>query len=203
MNVDELNVFFDIPINTANLLLDEILKNTYDKNKIIISDNVYTDTNINEWIKSKPSTLGGAILIEKLIKTPINDKKLLLNRQKSNYIIPKYQLEILKNTEKELLWIMTLKKEIDEDMAINLLYPSTIIINNMNYSSYILNTYHFYKIAIIPFLCLFYPISIIYSPYYYNDESSYEAYLGFYTIINFLFMLAHIAFFIFFIVWRV
>jgi predicted ATPase len=170
MNIDELNVFFDIPINTANLLLDEILKNTYDKNKIIISDNVYTDTNINEWIKTKPSTMGGVKLIDKLIKTPINDKKLLLNRQKSNYIIPKYQLETLKNNENELLWIMTLKKEIDEDMAINLLYPSTIIINNINHSSYILNTYHFYKIIIIPLLCLFYPISIIYSPYYYINN---------------------------------
>jgi predicted ATPase len=93
-----------------------------------------------------------------------------LNRQKSNYIIPKYQLETLKNNENELLWIMTLKKEIDEDMAINLLYPSTIIINNINHSSYILNTYHFYKIIIIPLLCLFYPISIIYSPYYYINN---------------------------------
>ena len=184
MNVDEINVFFDIPINTANILLDDILKNNYDKNKIIISDNVYTDTNIDEWIKTKPSTMGGVKLIDKLIKTPINDKKILLDRQKANYIIPKYQLEILKNCEKELLWIMTLKKEIDEDMAINLLYPSTVIINNINYSSYILNTYHFYKIIIIPLLCLFYPISIIYSPYYYINNYlklnfSFSKYLGF------------------------
>jgi hypothetical protein len=196
MNIDELNVFFDIPINTANLLLDEILKNTYDKNKIIISDNVYTDTNIDEWIKTKPSTMGGVKLIDKLIKTPINDKKLLLNRQKSNYIIPKYQLETLKNNEKELLWIMTLKKEIDEDMAINLLYPSTIIINNINHSSYILNTYHFYKIVIIPLLCLFYPISIIYSPYYYINNYlklniSFMKYIGFiYQTLKLLFKLS-------------
>lgn len=170
MNIDELNIFFDIPINTANLLLDDILKNTNDKNKIIISDNVYTDTNIDEWIRTKPSTIGGIKLIDKLIKTPINDKDLLLKRQKSNYIIPKYQLEILKKCEIELLWIMTLKKEIDDDMSINLLYPSTIIINKINHSSYILNTYHFYKIIIIPLLCLFYPISIIYSPYYYINN---------------------------------
>jgi hypothetical protein len=196
MNVDDLNVFFDIPTNTANILLDEILKNTYDKNKIIISDNVYTDTNIDEWVKTKPSTMGGIKLIDKLIKTPINDKKLLLNRQKANYIIPKYQLEILKNNEKELLWIMTLKKEIDEDMAINLLYPSTVIINNINYSSYILNTYHFYKIIIIPLLCLFYPISIIYSPYYYINnylklDISLIKYFGFiYQALKLLFKLS-------------
>lgn len=170
MNVDELNVFFDIPNKTANILLDDILKNHYEKNKIIINDNVYTDTNIDEWIKLKPSTIGGSKLIEKLIKTPINDKTILTNRQKINYIIPKYQLEILKNTEKELLWIMTLKKEIDEDISINLLYPSTIIINNVNYSSYILNTYHFYKIVVIPLLCIIYPMSILYSPYYYLNH---------------------------------
>ena len=170
MNVDELNVFFDIPNKTANILLDDILKNHYEKNKIIINDNVYTDTNIDEWIKLKPSTIGGSKLIEKLIKTPINDKTILNNRQKSNYIIPKYQLEILKNCETELLWIMTLKKEIDEDISINLLYPSTILINNINYSSYILNTYHFYKIVIIPLLCIIYPMSILYSPYYYLNN---------------------------------
>jgi len=170
MNVDDLNVFFDIPNKTANILLDDILKNHYEKNKIIINDNVYTDTNIDEWIKLKPSTIGGSKLIEKLIKTPINDKTILNNRQKANYIIPKYQLEILKNCETELLWIMTLKKEIDEDISINLLYPSTILINNINYSSYILNTYHFYKIVIIPLLCIIYPMSILYSPYYYLNN---------------------------------
>ena len=196
MNVDELNVFFDIPINTANLLLDEILKNHYDKNKIITSDNVYTDTNINEWIKTKPSTMGGIKLIDKLIRTPINDKQILINRQKANYIIPKYQLDIIKKCEKELLWIMTLKKEIDEDMSINLLYPSTMIINNINYNSYILNTYHFYKIIIIPLLCLAYPISIIYSPYYYINNYlklniSFTKYIGFiYQTIKLLFKLS-------------
>ena len=41
---------------------------------------------------------------------------------------------------------MTLKDEIDDDLSINLLFPSTYLINNMNYSSYLLDTYHFYKI---------------------------------------------------------
>jgi hypothetical protein len=72
MNVDDLNVFFDIPTKTANILLDEILKNNYDKNKIIISDNVYTDTNIDLWINKKPTTMGGMKIIDKIIKTPID-----------------------------------------------------------------------------------------------------------------------------------
>ena len=59
MNIDELNVFFELPDKTANILLDDILKNNYDKNKIIVSDNVYTDTKINEWIKTKTTTKGG------------------------------------------------------------------------------------------------------------------------------------------------
>jgi DNA mismatch repair ATPase MutS len=168
--IDDLNVFFEIPDSTVNVLLDNILKNNNINNKIIVSDNVYTDTNIDEWINKKPTTMGGMKIMDKIIKTPINDKKLLIQRQKSNYELLKYQQEILKNNEKDLLWIMTLKDEIDDDLAINLLYPSTYIINNMNYSSYLLDTYHFYKIIVMPMTSLIYPLSIIYMPYYYFNK---------------------------------
>ena len=70
MNLEDLNVFFEIPTPTANVLLNDILKNNYDNNKIIVSDNVYTDTKIDEWAKLLPTTLGASILIDKLIKTP-------------------------------------------------------------------------------------------------------------------------------------
>jgi hypothetical protein len=168
--IDDLNVFFEIPDSTVNVLLDNILKNNDINNKIIVSDNVYTDTNIDEWINKKPTTMGGMKIMDKIIKTPINDKQLLIQRQKSNYELLKYQQEILKNNEKDLLWIMTLKDEIDDDLAINLLYPSTYIINNMNYSSYLLDTYHFYKIIVMPMTSLIYPLSIIYMPYYYFNK---------------------------------
>jgi len=193
--IDDLNVFFEIPDSTVNVLLDNILKNNNTNNKIIVSDNVYTDTNIDEWINKKPTTIGGMKIMDKIIKTPINDKQLLIQRQKSNYELLKYQQEILKNNEKDLLWIMTLKDEIDDDLSINLLYPSTYIINNMNYSSYLLDTYHFYKIIVMPMTSLIYPLSIIYMPYYYFNkylkfELTFVKYMGtLYELLKLLFKL--------------
>lgn len=170
MNLDNLNVFFEMPTATATTLLDDILKNNDDKSKIIVSDNVYTDTKIDEWARELPSTIGGSILIDKLIKTPINDKELLKSRQQTTFKLLNYQKEILKNNEKDLLWIMTLKEEIDEDFSINLLFPSTYIINNMNYNKYLVDFYHFYKIIIMPMTCVMYPLSAIYMPYYYLNK---------------------------------
>ena len=128
-SIEDLNIFFEIPDTTVNVLLDNILKNNDTSNKIIVSDNVYTDTNIDEWLNKQPTTIGGMKIMDKIIKTPINNKELLIQRQKSNYELLNYQREILKNNEKDLLWIMTLKDEIDDDLSINLLFPSTYLIN--------------------------------------------------------------------------
>jgi predicted ATPase len=194
-SIEDLNIFFEIPDTTVNVLLDTILNNNDISNKIIVSDNVYTDTNIDEWLNKKPTTIGGMKIIDKIIKTPINNKELLLQRQKSNYELLNYQREILKNNEKDLLWIMTLKDEIDDDLSINLLFPSTYLINNMNYSSYLLDTYHFYKIILMPMTSLIYPLSILYTPYYYINrylqmELTFTKYMGIiYEFLRLLFKL--------------
>jgi predicted ATPase len=194
-SIEDLNIFFEIPDTTVNVLLDTILINNDISNKIIVSDNVYTDTNIDEWLNKKPTTIGGMKIIDKIIKTPINNKELLLQRQKSNYELLNYQREILKNNEKDLLWIMTLKDEIDDDLSINLLFPSTYLINNMNYSSYLLDTYHFYKIILMPMTSLIYPLSILYTPYYYINrylqmELTFTKYMGIiYEFLRLLFKL--------------
>ena len=194
-SIEDLNIFFEIPDTTVNVLLDTILNNNDISNKIIVSDNVYTDTKIDEWLNKKPTTIGGMKIIDKIIKTPINNKELLLQRQKSNYELLNYQREILKNNEKDLLWIMTLKDEIDDDLSINLLFPSTYLINNMNYSSYLLDTYHFYKIILMPMTSLIYPLSILYTPYYYINrylqmELTFTKYMGIiYEFVRLLFKL--------------
>jgi predicted ATPase len=194
-SIEDLNIFFEIPDATVNVLLDNILKNNDTSNKIIVSDNVYTDTNIDEWLNKQPTTIGGMKIIDKIIKTPINNKELLIQRQKSNYELLNYQRDILKNNEKDLLWIMTLKDEIDDDLSINLLFPSTYLINNMNYNSYLLDTYHFYKIILMPMTSLIYPLSILYTPYYYINrylqlELTFTKYMGIiYEFIKLLFKL--------------
>ncbi len=129
-----------------------------------------SNTKINEWINKKTITRGGSILIDKIIRNPINDIKKLKERQNVYFELFKYQLQTLKDTENDLLWIMTLKKEIDEDMSINLLFPSTFLLNKCNYYRCFLDVFHLYKIVLMPLTCLLYPISIIYTPYYYLNK---------------------------------
>lgn len=170
MDLKELEDLLQLSEKNASGLLSSILDDIYIKNKIIVSDSIYTDTTINNWASSNMITRGGAILIDKLIKNPINDINLLKDRQDVNYELFNYQLETLKKNEKEILWIMTLKKEIEDDMSINLLYPSTMIINKLNYYPIFLDGYHFYKIFMMPISCLVYPLSIIIGPYYYLNK---------------------------------
>jgi len=165
--------FLEITESNLNLLLTSILSNINIDNKINTSDSIFTDTNINDWIIKKPITKGGAIVINQIIKNPINDLSKLIERQNANFEISKFKLEILKNNEKDLLWIMTLKEEIDDDMSMNLLFPSTYLLNKLNNYRSFLDLYHLYKITFMPITCLIYPLSIIITPYYYLNKYMY------------------------------
>ena len=172
MDLKEIDKFLDLSEQNTITILSSILDNidNNETDKINVSDSIYTDTKINEWISKKTITRGGSILIDKIIKNPINNYKLLRERQDVNYEIFNYQLEILKENEKDLLWIMTLKKDIDEDLSINLLFPSTFIINKMNNYRFLLDIYHLYKTVFMPISCLIYPLTIILGPYYYLNK---------------------------------
>jgi len=170
MDFKELDNFLEVSETTANVLLTSILDNIEIDNKIIVSDSIYTDTKINEWAISKVITRGGKILMDKIIKNPINDIDQLLKRQNVYYDIFNYQLETLKNNEIDLLWIMNLKKEIDDDISINLLFPSTYLVNRLNNYRIFLDGYHLYKIYILPLSCFIYPLSIILGPYFYLNK---------------------------------
>ena len=170
MEIDELNKFLEITDSKVNIILNSVLDKININDTINVSDSIYKDTKINEWITKKTITKGGAIIMDKIIKNPINDINILTARQKTNYEIFNYQLETLKESENDLIWIMTLKKDIDEDLSINLLFPSTFIINKINNYHFPLDMYHFYKIILMPITSLIYPLSIIYSPYYYLNK---------------------------------
>jgi len=171
MDLKDLENFLELSESNTNILLTSILdKNIKITNKINVSDSIYTDTKINEWINKKTITRGGSILMDKIIKNPINDIKKLKERQQVYFELFTYQLETLKQTEIDLLWIMTLKKDIDEDVSINLLFPSTFILNKCNNYRFFLDMFHLYKIVLMPLTCLIYPISIIYTPYYYLNK---------------------------------
>ena len=170
MDLKDIEKFLDLNDKQINLILNPILNNYQIDDKIIICDNLYQDTKIDEWISSKPSTIGGSIIMKNIIKNPINNKEVLIKRQKTNFRILDYQLKILKENEKNLLWILTLKKEIDDNLSIKLLFPHLYILNNLNNKRMFLDIYHLYKIFFIPISCFIYPLSIFFTPYFYVNK---------------------------------
>jgi len=170
MDIKDIDNFLNINEKQIEILLNPILNNFNINDKIKISENIFQDTNIDEWISKKPITKGGSIIIKHLIRNPINNKKILEERQKNSFEILNYQLENLKENEKDLLWILTLKKEIDDNFSIKLLYPSIYCINNFNNYRSFLDFYHLYKIFFVPLSCFIYPLSIIIAPYYYINR---------------------------------
>lgn len=183
---------FDINEKQIKLILNPILDNFKISNKINVSESIYDDTNIDKWISNKPTTIGGSIIINHLIKNPINDKELLINRQKTYYEIFDYNLKILKDNEKDLLWILNLKKEIDDNSSIKLLFPYLYYLNNLNNHRSFLDIYHIYKILFVPISCFLYPLSIIVAPYFYIKKqlslnmSIYQYIIIFYQLIKLL-----------------
>ena len=157
----------DINEKQIKLMLQPILDNFNISHKIEVSESIYNDTNIDKWITNKPTTIGGSIIINHLIKNPINNKKLLIDSQNISFEILDYHLKILKEIEKDLLWILNLKKEIDDNSSIKLLFPYLYYANNLNNHRSFLDLYHIYKIIFVPISCFIYPISIIVAPFFY------------------------------------
>ena len=189
----EFEELFDFDISKKQLILNKIITDDIIKgDKIDISDDVYKDTNIDKWISKLPILEGSQILIEKLVKHPINDKELLEKRQNTiiNYDL---DIEILKEYENDILWIYKIAEEINNNSSIEILFPSTFIINYINYIEQILDLYHLYKIYFIPATSILYPLSAFIAPYLYlknylKMDISITSYIEiFYNIIKLLF----------------
>ena len=101
---------------------------------------------------------------------PADRKEILLNRQKISFEILNYHLKTLKENEKDILWILNLKKEIDENSSVKLLFPYLYYLNNLNNHRSFLDLYHLYKIIFVPISCFIYPISIFIAPYFYINK---------------------------------
>ena len=156
----------EITNSKKKIILDKLLKNLDHPNKIDVSDDVYNDTLIDNFVSKLPILEGGKILIDKIIHNPINDINKLIERQNA-YIDEDIDFNFLKEYENDVLWTFVLNKEIRDDLSIKLIYPSSYIISYINYFGPILDFYHIYKIFIIPFLSILYPLTLIYGPYYY------------------------------------
>jgi len=165
--IKEFEELFEFDASKKQLILNKIITDDIIMGeKIDISDDVYKDTCIDKWISKLPILEGSQILIDKLIKHPINDKEILQLRQNTiiNYDI---DIEILKEYENDILWIYKIAEEINNNSSIEILFPSTFIINYINYIEQILDLYHLYKIYFIPMTSILYPLSTFIAPYVY------------------------------------
>lgn len=165
--VEEIQKIFDFDDVKKKVILEKLISDEIIKgNKIDISTDVYNDTTIHTWAKDLPILSGGKLLMEKLIKYPINDMDLLIRRQ--NTMIPfELDIQILKEYENDVLWIYKIAEEINNNNSIEILFPSSFIVNYINYFEYLLDFYHAYKIYFIPLTAIIYPISTFLVPYYY------------------------------------
>ena len=168
--IEEFKELFSFDKEKQNSILNRIITDNIVKgDKIEISDDVYKDTNIDKWARNLPSLEGSKILIERLVRHPINDRKLLEKRQKAliNYDI---DIEILKEYEDDILWIYKIAEEINENNSIEILFPSSFILSYINYIETLLDIYHMYKIFFIPITSILYPISTFVAPYIYLNR---------------------------------
>lgn len=147
-----------------------ILNNLVDSCKLYpsidVSDDVYKDTNIEDWCKKIPHLAGSKLLIKKIVRNPINNVQLLLSRQKS---YQKFNIDFtsLEEYEDDVLWIYKLDDELKDNNLVDILYPSTFIISYLNYIEPLLECYHTYKIYYVPISSIVYPIMSIFAPLYY------------------------------------
>tara|TARA_B000000475_G_scaffold272232_1_gene272710 strand:- start:3815 stop:5491 length:1677 start_codon:yes stop_codon:yes gene_type:complete len=165
--IEEFRELFDFDKAKKIVILDKIITDDIiTGQKIDISNDVYKDTNIDNWVTKIPILEGSKILIDKLIKHPINDRELLIRRQNA-FVDYDIDIEILKDYEEDILWIYKISEEINDNSSIEILFPSSFIISYINYFEFLLDSYHMYKIYFIPITSILYPVSTFFAPYFY------------------------------------
>jgi hypothetical protein len=165
----DLYELLDFTDTKKEYILNNLINRNIYYNSIDVSDDVYKDTSIDQWCELLPNLEGSKILIKKLIHNPINDIELLKNRQ----LLYKYydiDFTTLKDYENDILWIYSLNEEIKQNNLINILFPSTYIINNINYINIVLEFYHIYKIYLTPLSNIIYPLISFLAPWYYLNK---------------------------------
>jgi hypothetical protein len=189
--LDEIQGLFEFDKAKMDIILHKLISDDMiTGEKIDIAEDVYNDTHIDAWASSLPILSGSKILMRKLIKHPINNKDILEKRQNTQ-ITYEPDIELLKEYENDILWIFKIAEEINDNSAIHILFPSSFIINYMNYIEQLLDFYHVYKIYIIPMTSLLYPITTFLAPYYYlnrylNMNVSFQSYVEiFWNIIKY------------------
>lgn len=151
---------------------------------INVSKDVYKDTNIDVWMGSNVMLKSSVNLMEYIILNPDNDVEVLRKRQNCIYMNDiSNQLEYIKQYEDEIEWALNIENEISKDIM-NIIFPMDYYNVIINYHSYSLEMYHFYRIYSLPMIHLSSPISMIVAPYYILQKMGIKVSVGWY--INYL-----------------
>jgi len=171
----------------AGLLLDneaksletipKIIENIkYSESPIKVSEGLMADSGLEDWALNSTETVGGGQLLWNIIQNPTSDIELLTIRQnlitdiKPNLYYIKEQLTILKETEKDLLWLFTVP-ELKDAYPINLLFPSIFGVKLINNIPIALDIFQFYRSNIVPWLGIIIPLSTLFGPWWYIRNS--------------------------------
>lgn len=177
LEINNLNELLNFDNVKEKFIIDKLLDSQShifinSNNSIDITKKVYDDTNIEKWGYNLPVLKGSKELLIRLLKNPINNIDILKSRQKS-YLSNNFDsvsFEILKDFEKDILWTYKLNDDIENDNAFNLLFPQNFIYRFINNYTLILDIFHIYKIAFIPFTSIFYPLTSLLAPYFYVNK---------------------------------
>ena len=86
--IKNLEKLLDFDLNNKNFIIDNIIEHHFkinNNNSVDISNEIFKDTNILNWGENIPTLQGSKKLFTNILKNPINDKNLLLSRQKSYF----------------------------------------------------------------------------------------------------------------------
>lgn len=139
-----------------------------------ISNDVFKDTLINDWMGSNVILTASIPVIKDIIEKPIVDIDVLQSRQYAiqtpNLSIP---LEYVKETEDDVKWGLSLLNITDENDSamMSMLFPSEFYCSWISYINPLLELYHGYKIYSLPIISIINPISILVAPYLYLTKN--------------------------------
>ena len=174
--LDDASVQAGLLLNNESACLEEIPKiiNTVVNNlsPLTISEGLMDDSGLEDWALNSTYTVGGGKLLWNTIQNPTSDIELLHTRQQLIKDISKHtlqitnELEIIKETEKDILWLFTVP-ELKDAYPINLLFPSIYGVKLINHIPIALDIFQFYRSNILPWLSLVFPLSTFIGPWWY------------------------------------
>ena len=137
---------------------------------VIVSNDVYKDTLIDQWMCSNVILESSHHVMKDIIMAPTVDVELLTYRQNAIHTPDiSLQLKYLKELEPDVSYILSLDHTVDssDNDFMSMLFPNDWYNSFINMTYPTIELYHLYRIYGIPVLQFVSPITILVGPYYY------------------------------------